>query len=180
MPTPFHTLRLPVSLDFTQQQLEDNYRQQSKLCHPDGGGSTEDFEALTVAKAQLEDPAKRLTAYLQAAHPGTNLDRGAISPEIADLFPIVATLLESTKAALASYDSAQSALQKALLQPRLLELQAKVSSELDHLSQLERQFSSRAADHVPPQELGELARSITFIQKWRAQLQAEYGKLWVG
>lgn len=50
---------LDVSRDASQEELKRAYRRKARECHPDAGGSEEDFKAVTHAYEVLSDPAKR-------------------------------------------------------------------------------------------------------------------------
>lgn len=54
---PYEALGLPR--DATSEDIRKAYRQRAKKAHPDAGGSTEEFEAISRAMTLLTDPVRR-------------------------------------------------------------------------------------------------------------------------
>lgn len=67
---------LEVSSDASQEELKRAYRQKARECHPDAGGTEEDFKAVTHAYEVLSDPQKR-RRYDRYGDDGTPRTRGA-------------------------------------------------------------------------------------------------------
>lgn len=52
---------LGVARDADEKLIRKAYRDRSKVCHPDAGGSEEEFDRVSTALAVLTDPKKRKT-----------------------------------------------------------------------------------------------------------------------
>ena len=173
----FQILGQPVSPQIDPQAIEETYRDLSKSAHPDQGGSTEEFERLTLAKNTLLDPVSRLEHLLLVKnHEGST--RGSLSPVIADQFQTVAEVLQQTDLVVAEIEKAQSALQKALLQPKILKCQSDIGDVQQTVASLESEILANLGDQTPLEAVAQAARDLAFTRRWKGQLQSKFAALW--
>lgn len=172
----FETFSLTPTLDLDLESLREVYQDIAAKNHPDSGGDQKAFEQINLHYNELKSPSKRLKAFMDAE--GIEHDpRGAVSNDLMDLFMQVGSLLQNTDAFLRKRSQAASILAKALLeaesmdtQDKLSELIATVEGKLDSIT---CSFSSE----LKVESLPALARNLSFLEKWQAQLQQRYGSL---
>jgi len=179
MPSAFEILDLEPSLDLGEDQLRQVFQQASTAHHPDQGGSAEQFERINRAYQSLKSRPKRIIALLE--HFEVEFDaRGDLSPTISNLFQEVGDLVQNAKALLKQKDETTNTLSKALLEPKILTLQQQLSNQIAELNQSENTLWLAISDleELEVETLQQTARSLSFIQKWRSQLQECFARCW--
>ena len=169
---PFELLGLPRRPLLSDEEIGTAYRKLAAALHPDQkGGDATRFKELSEAVGILRDPARRLRSL-------AGVTAGSLSPaEAADLFPRVATLLQSADDLLARHASASNPLAKAVLAAPL----KKLAGDLDALfatigtwlSVLDARLATLDATW-PSQETTEaasLADSFCYATRWESQLR---------
>jgi curved DNA-binding protein CbpA len=174
----FARLGLERRLAIPEEELREAFRAAGKRDHPDAGGTGEDFTALQEAYVRLSSPAKRLRAWLEARGV-TGEERGAISPELLDLFTKVGGALQAADEVAKRRASALSALAKAMLEPAVQDAREKLEEALAEVA-LAMQVQE---DSFPEIEAGggdpwRVARDLAFLEKWQAELKARFAGLW--
>ncbi|MDQ8189513.1 hypothetical protein [Roseibacillus persicicus] len=181
----WEVLGLPVQLALTPEEIEAAFRAASEGAHPDAGGEAGQFERLREAHDGLRDEYQRLEQWLRendvaVAH------SGAVSEEVGGMFGRVSEVLAGVDDWLGKGESVSSTLGKALWQKEGFAWKSRVEELLQEVND----WQERVTATFP--KLEELARSgdfaealrvrgeLGFLRKWKAQLQAHYGKLWEG
>lgn len=181
MDDAFALLGVQRAVVVERDALETAYRDLAKDAHPDAGGSSQHFEALAKAKATLMSDVLRVRHLaLLAGASETDLSRGGMSGEIADLFGPVADTLSRATAMADKLEKAQSALQKALLQKDVMTLQGDIGQMQERVGDL---VESRLAGRIALSDVAalcQLAREMAFLGKWQGELRKAFSALWVG
>src|SRR5688572_25561667 len=94
---PFARLGLEKRLAISEDELREAFRSAGKEEHPDSGGSGDGFSAVQEAFTRLASPSRRLRAWMECQGITGN-DRGAISPQLLDLFSKVGAALQKADA----------------------------------------------------------------------------------
>jgi len=179
MPSAFDLLNLSPALDIDDQELREAFQKASSQHHPDQGGSTERFEAINQAHRQLKNRPTRVIALLN--HFDVEFDsRGSLSPLLDTLFQEVANTIQDATPLLQKKEDASSPLASALLEAPILKLQQRISEQIQELNQVETSIWNEITSHeeLEVEKLQETARSLTFIYKWKAQLQSCFARCW--
>jgi DnaJ-class molecular chaperone len=175
---PFTRLGLPRRLAISESELREAFRIAGKSDHPDAGGSGEQFTALQEAFALLSRPSKRLRVWLECEGL-TGEERGAISPQLLDLFSAVGTALQQADDITRRRSAALSNLAKAMLEPAVQAAREKLEASLEEVA-LAIQVQETA---FPLIESGQgdpwlIARDLAFLEKWQAELKSRFSGLW--
>ena len=174
----FAELGLPRDPAVSLDQVREAFREAGKSRHPDAGGGAGDFARLQEAMAMLSDPGSRLRHWLELEGIEGGM-RGPLGGGLMDLFGSVGGLLQEADGLIRERQAAGSALAKALMEGRVQAVREKLEVMQDRL---EREMESRCAAFAAIAR-GEsdgwlIARELTFLGKWRAQLRERYGALW--
>lgn len=175
---PFSRLGVEPRLALSEDELRLAFREAGKREHPDGGGSGDGFRAVQEAFGTLSSPSRRLRAWIGLKGIAGD-ERGAISPELVDLFGKVGTVMQRAEEVAKRRNAAMSALAKAMLEPEVqLVREAIESSQQEVAAALDAKVSQ-----FPDLEAGEgdpwrVARVLAFLEKWQAGLKAKYAALW--
>lgn len=175
---PFERLGLEKRLAISEDELREAFRAAGKQEHPDAGGSGDGFSALQEAFARLSRPSRRLKAWMECKGiPGE--DRGAISPQLLDLFAKVGSALQKADAVTKRREAALSILAKALLEPEVQAAREELEVALDQVA------TALLAEEASFPEIEEgrgdpslVARNLAFLEKWQAELKARFAGLW--
>jgi len=175
----FEILEVPFQVTVDLDTLKKNYQQKAKVHHPDQGGNEEIFQNLTKAYNTLATPHERLK-YLLKIKKVEFSPRGTVSDSVMDCFMPIGELSQNVTNHLKAAKEASSALTKALLSPRTMELQSDVESWIEKVEELE----TSAMEHAPTldfssSELQTVARDLAFLSKWRAELREKYAQLFL-
>ena len=174
----FARLGLERRLAIPEEELREAFRAAGKRDHPDAGGSADDFRALQEAYARLSSPAKRLRAWLECEGL-TGEERGAISPQLLDLFSTVGAALQEADEVTRRRGAALSALAKAMLEPAVQAAREKLEVAAEKVSAAvvsqEAGFAEIEAGGGDPWLT---ARDLAFLEKWQGELKARFAGLW--
>ena len=175
---PFERLGLEKRLVFREDELREAFRSAGKRDHPDAGGSGDAFSALQESFARLCSPSRRLRAWMECRGI-TGEERGAISPQLLDLFAKVGAALQKADSVTKRRETAQSNLAKALLEP---EVQAAREALEEALEEVAGAVTGEEA-RFPAIEEGKgdpalASRNLAFLEKWQAELKARFAGLW--
>jgi len=179
MPSAFEILGLEPSLDLGEDQLRQVFQSASIQYHPDQGGSVEQFEQINRAYQTLKFRPQRIIALLEHFEVPFS-SKGDLHSTISDLFQETGDLIQHAKTLLKQKDETTNTLSKALLEPKILELQQKLSTQITQLNQSENTLWKTVCglEELEVNHLQQTARSLTFIQKWRTQLQECFARCW--
>lgn len=172
----FETFSLEPSLGLDLESLRRLYQELAAQNHPDSGGDQSSFERINQHYAELKSPANRLKLYMEACNIQHD-PRGAVSNDLMDLFMQVGALLQSSDAFLRKKSKASSALAKALLEAESMETQQQLSDLLAVVEQKVEALTHSFSQDLADDSLPSLARNLSFLEKWQAQLQQRYGSL---
>ncbi|MGJ8672571.1 DnaJ domain-containing protein [Rubritalea sp.] len=172
----FKTFSLEPSLSIDLDQLKQSYKNLAASHHPDSGGEKAEFEKVNLAYAALQSPAKRLKAYMEIQEIPHD-SRGAVSNDLMDLFMQVGSLVQEADAFIRKKSSATSVLAKALLEGESMEVQDKLSALIAIIEHSQEAITANFPNDIPQEQLPQLARNLSFLEKWQAQLQQRYGAL---
>lgn len=175
---PFTRLGLGQRLVISESELREAFRSAGKSDHPDAGGSNEDFTAIQEAFARLSRPSKRLRAWLECRGIAGE-ERGAISPQLLDLFSKVGSVLQKADEITRRRSAALSSLAKAMLEPAVQEVREQLEAALEEVAAaIEAQESGFPAIEAGEGDPWLVARDLAFLEKWQAELKARFAGLW--
>lgn len=178
----FNYLGLELRLDFTTGELKKRYQELSKSNHPDVGGSPNEFSKIQSAYEDLNSPSRRLKAALATLN-NAAVCRGAVPPQVLDLFSPIASALEQVDRSLHERSMARSNLSRALIDAKIPELKISLDSLQEKIGKLEMTFTDKfglfdsAGWQESQNEMDETSRGLAFLEKWQTQIRAAIGKL---
>jgi curved DNA-binding protein CbpA len=176
----FEVLGITRRLNLSEEELRAAFREAGKRVHPDAGGDEAAFAELQQAFATLLSPSKRLKHWLLLqGHSGD--DRGTISPEVMDLFSPIGGIVQQADSLIRKRSGARSALGLALLENETQTCREAIEGGIGTLetaiaSQVAG-FPAIEAGKTPPDQAGQQARNLAFLEKWRASLQERFARL---
>ena len=172
----FDTFSLTPALVLDLDNLREIYQKLAAENHPDNDGDKSQFEKINLDYTTLRSPAKRIKAYMD--HGGIPYDaRGAVSNDLMDLFMQVGSLIQEADAFIRKKSTATSSLAKALLEAESMEIQDKLSELISTIESNQSQITERFSSPIDNSNLPQVARNLSFLEKWQAQLQQRYGSL---
>ncbi len=172
----FDTFSLPPALVLDLDNLREVHQNLAAKNHPDKEGDKKQFEKINQDYATLRSPAKRLKAFMD--HEGFEYDaRGAVSNDLMDLFMQVGALIQEADAFIRKKSAATSVLAKALLEAESMEIQDKLSELIGIIESNQSQITESFTSPIDNSQLPQIARNLSFLEKWQAQLQQRYGSL---
>ena len=175
---PFSLLGLARRLAISESELREAFRIAGKSGHPDAGGSGEEFTALQQAFARLSSPSKRLRAWLECEGL-TGQERGAISPQLLDLFSSVGTALQQADDIARRRSAAMSNLTKAMLEPAVQAAREKLEASLAEVAlAIETQETAFPLIETGQGDPWLVARDLAFLEKWQSELKSRFAALW--
>lgn len=175
---PFTRLGLDQRLAISESELREAFRAAGKNDHPDAGGSGEEFTALQQAFVRLSSPSKRLRAWLECRGI-TGEERGAISPQLLDLFSSVGTALQQADDITRRRNAALSSLAKAMLEPAVQAAREHLEASLDQVAaDIQQQEAAFPAIESGQGDPWLVARDLAFLEKWQAELKSRFAGLW--
>jgi len=178
---PFEKLGVERALALDATMLEDRYRELSKIHHPDSGGKVGEFEEVRKAFELLKHPAGRLKLALERENSGGS--QGLVPNKVMDFFGPMAEVMQSVDGLLAKRITAKSGLGRAMIDAQVPVLKKKVEELAEDLGKIEADLVGRFAEFDErgwsecQEEMGEVARGLTFLEKWQAQVRVATGKL---
>ena len=175
---PFERLGLERRLAICGDELREAFRAAGKQEHPDAGGSGEGFTAVQEAFKLLSSPSRRLKAWMAAEGIEGN-DRGAISPQLLDLFAKVGAALQKADGVTKKREGAQSVLAKSLLEPEVQLAREDLEAALEDVAgTVEKEEESFAQIEAGEGDPSLVSRNLAFLEKWQAELKARFAGLW--
>lgn len=156
--------------------LDDHYKASAADAHPDQGGSKEEFDLLNIAKKTLLNPSSRIKHILEI-HSITYEKRGAVSNHLMNHFMSTGELIQRADAFIKKKLQTTSALTKALLENDSVEMQEKISLQIDQLEIAQVETLNSLPTEMNSQVYEVAARDLAFLEKWQAQLKERYGLL---
>ncbi|TAE78447.1 MAG: hypothetical protein EAZ65_05730 [Verrucomicrobia bacterium] len=175
---PFGQLGLTPTLTLSDADLREAFRTAGKSAHPDAGGNSDHFAVLQKAFTLLSSPSRRLRCWLEAKAISGE-ERGAISPELLDLFARVGQALQQADSVGKQREAALSALAKAMLEPATQQARETLEDSLEAVATAidteTARFPELEAGHGDPWRV---ARDLAFLEKWQAELKARFAALW--
>ena len=167
-------------------EVKQAFHHKTLHAHPDahahaGNADTAEafFAQINEAYQVLAEPKRRLHHLLTlSGHPPPK--SAAVPPEIANLFPVVAELIQSIEALSGKIDGATNPLSRSLLKPESLELQARLTAQLHELQALDRAATVRLQritdiwrpdDAEVTAELHGLYLQFSYLTRWRDELE---------
>lgn len=166
-------LGLPRRPDLSEDALRSAFREAGKRLHPDAGGSEADFSRLQEAFAVLGSPSRRLKHWL-SLHEVPGDERGAISPEVMDLFGEVGALLQRGDSLARQRAGARTALARALLEGETQACREEVERMITVVDGRICALSDGFNVLDPGPGAGcawVMVRDLAFLEKWRAKLR---------
>jgi len=176
----FELLGIPRRLAVSEDEVRTAFREAGKRLHPDAGGTDAEFARLQQAFATLASPSKRLKhwLFLQGA---AGDDRGTISTGLMDLFGTVGETLQQADALIRKRDETRSALGLAMLEGAAQSCREMVERSIFAVDAAlvaeTAAFPGIESGSIPTDEAARHARNLTFLEKWRANLQERFARL---
>ena len=162
----FQILEIPRQPWIDDAQLKDHFHRLAAIQHPDtSSGSTSAFSELNTAWQTLREPATCLRHFLSLEHPGVLAIAERTPTDLGDLFMEIADARQSAQSLIARRNSAAT-LARALMESERITI-------LSRLDKLAGEISTRAAIRTPgqpPDALAKILATLSFLEKWTAQL----------
>lgn len=173
----FSLLNIAQVNDIDLDALKKNYQKQAAENHPDNGGDEKAFQRINTAYQTLSIPHERLK-HLLALNSISFKPRGTVSDSVMECFMPIGELSQAVSAHLQTVRTASSALSKALLSTKSLELQDQLEEWIDRVESIEQ----KQLQYVSDQAVGSIAfqtttRNLAFLFKWRAELRQHFSSL---
>ena len=86
----FEILGMERQLDFSSETLRRHYDERCQEAHPDAGGTTSDFDAVTEAHKCLASPSRRLRHWLELSGFAV-VEDGSLPPAVEERFEKIST-----------------------------------------------------------------------------------------
>lgn len=179
----FATLDLPYRLTLPESDLQQAYAAQSRVAHPDHGGSDAQASQVNAAFEILRSPEKRLRHLLELAAPdeATAWRTVPLDDSMMALFAKLGQALDSSNKFLEKKTRAQSALARALLTGEEMEhresLEDLGAAIARHMTSLEAQFpdldEALHADPAPDtwKQVATTQARLAYLTKWQTQIR---------
>ncbi len=177
----FDVLGIEPRLVLSDDAIRDAFREAGKLAHPDAGGSEESFANLRQAFEVVSSPSRRLRCWLEirgiTAEP-----RGTVEPTIMDLFTQVGEITQRAEVLVRKREQSKSALGLALLERETQTCREDVERAIQTVEESIRlQCASfeeyESALSLEPEAVASSARSLAFLERWRASLRSVFSRL---
>ena len=177
----FEILGMERQLDFSSETLRMHYDERCQEAHPDAGGTTSDFDAVTEAHKCLASPSRRLRHWLELSGFAV-VEDGSLPPAVEERFEKISTLLRVAGAIAERHREARSTLVRSVAEAEGIALQPQVAEARGELENSIAEIVSgfRQLDEGDPEESREkaveAARCLSFLEKWEAQLRAAWAQ----
>ena len=177
----FENLGLEPRLVIDDETLRDAFREAGRSAHPDAGGEEQAFADLNTAFEILSSPSLRLRHWRELRGLAVET-RGAVAPEIMDLFSQVGETTQRAEALVRRRDEAKSALGRALLERETQACRENVERCIALVeTAIERECAVfpiyQNAYASDPTAASATARNLAFLEKWRAGLRGVFARL---
>jgi len=163
----FALLDQPRAAWIDPEQLKDAFHARTLRAHPDASGDEGEFAQLNKAYQVLRNPKQRLQHLL--ALRGETAETGAIPNEIAELFPLVASLTRQADVVVTKVQEAGSALTKSLVRPELLQTRSAVEAMINGIEQM--LHSANEQLHEEDADLRDLFSRFSYLTRWLSELK---------
>ncbi len=169
-------------------ELKQAFHARSRELHPDvADASDAGFAQLNEAYQVLHDPKRRLQ-HLLGLEGRPPARESSVPQEIAELFPIVASVTQDADAFAQKTTAATNPLSRSLLKPQMLAVQNRLGETLQRLHGLQRdgetelQQLSTVAVFAEPQwaRLHALYLRFSYVTRWIAELEEKQLRLTQG
>lgn len=172
----FKLLGLSPTAVIDMQLLDDKYKALAAEKHPDQGGDEQEFNQLNTAYNSLRLPSSRLK-HLLDIHSISYDKRGTVSNHLMNFFMSTGELIQLADVMIKKKQSATSALSKALLEADILEIQERLSEQIDQLEQAQTDTLESIPEAIDASKYETASRDLAFLEKWQAQLRERYASL---
>lgn len=182
MKDPFEILELPRGLAISSEKIDKAYREASRRLHPDSGGEKEDFQEMAAAAELLKSPSRRLRWAIESTESAWD-GRGRVPTSVMDLFSPVAEVIQKVDQFELERGNSKSVLGRAVLDARVPELKRELEDVLQSVSDEEAgllevfEEFDRGGWLEFAEQMGEVARGLSFLEKWQREIRAATGKL---
>ena len=177
----FDTLGMERRLDFSPETLQMHYDVRCREAHPDAGGSTEDFDAVAEAHGCLASPSRRLRHWLGLTGSAV-VEDGSLPPAVEERFGQINTLLRATSEIVERHQNARSTLVRSLaeaegisLQGRIAQARSEIENAIGEILVAFKRFDEND-HHEIRKEAITAARSLSFLERWEAQLRTAWAQ----
>jgi DnaJ-domain-containing protein 1 len=155
------------------EQLKDAFHKRTLRAHPDASGKEDEFAQLNKAYQVLRDPKQRLQHLL--ALRGEATDSSAIPNDIAELFPLVASLTRQTEVVISKSRDASTALTRSLVRPELLQARGAVEEMIERIEQMLALANERLREKDA--DLRDLHARFSYLTRWLGELKEKHLQL---
>ena len=182
MNDPFEILGLSRGLAISSERIDEAYRVASRRLHPDSGGEEEDFQEMAKAAELLKSPSRRLRWAIESTESAWD-GRGSVPMPVMDLFSPVAEVIQKVDQFELERGNSKSVLGRAVLDARVPELKRELEDVLQSVSDEEAgllevfEEFDRGGWLEFAEQMGEVARGLSFLEKWQREIRAATGKL---
>ncbi len=169
-------------------ELKQAFHARSLQLHPDarrdGAASDDAFAQLNEAYQVLQDPKRRIQHLLALAGHAASRD-SSVPRDIADLFPLVATVTQEAEALAPKIEGATTPLARSLLKAQTLGVRTRIADTLQRVRQLHdaadaelRRFGPGAGfGEAEWGKLHELYLRFSYLSRWIAELEEKQVRL---
>lgn len=190
---PFDVLGVPESAAVDPAVLKDKYHQLSREHHPDVTAKGQDdagnrFATINRAYQMLQSPATRLRELLRLRGKADLAAKGAIPPALLELFMGIGPVFQEADAVIEEKQRAASALAQALLAPKVMSVQDRLSEVMERLGKAMEEaladlpeadalLANRMPDEQALDAAGALCRRLLYLEKWQGQGRTRWNHL---
>ncbi|HVF72199.1 MAG TPA: J domain-containing protein [Chthoniobacterales bacterium] len=174
----FAVLGQPRTPWLDPEELREAFHRKTLKAHPDvaTAGEPHDFTALNEAYQVLQDPKRRLQHLLELE--GTTPAAGQpIPPDLEELFLRIGETTQHANTVVQKMRDTANALSRSLLKPEVMRaegeverLREKVETLLDNARLQSRELTREAAWRSDVARLSELYLRLSYLGRWKAQL----------
>lgn len=177
----FEALGIERQLDLSPETLRTHYDGRCQEAHPDAGGTAKGFDAVTEAYKSLASPARRLRHWLELSGI-TVVEDGSLPPAVEERFDPINELLRAASEIAERHREARSTLVRSVaeaegiaLQPRIAEARGELENAIAEIVSGFKRFDQSEPCEIR-EEAMEVVRSLSFLERWEAQLRAAWAK----
>lgn len=172
----FELLDIPAAPLIDEELLSDHYKRLAAEAHPDQGGTKEQFDLLNIAYKALNKPSARIKHLLEIN--AIDYDkRGTVSNHLMNFFMSTGELIQKADALIKKQQQASSVLTRALLEADTVEMQERLSDQIDQLLSQQNKTLEALPHHAEESAYEIAARDLSFLENWQAQLKERYASL---
>ena len=168
-------------------ELKQAFHRKSRELHPDSGSlsaAEAGFTELNEAHQVLQEPKRRIQHLLTLEDRAPARD-ASVPPDLADLFPIVASVTHEAEALAQKMTAATNPLSRSLLKSPLLAVQNRIAETLQRIrelhemadAELQRLNDVETAGEARWSQLHQLYLRFSYLARWIAELQEKQVRL---